>query len=689
MNKLTLLFVFLLLTATANAATTRYVSPSGSGSTCSSPSPCSLSTGAAATTAGDTLILKDGTYDGRLSNAIASGSSGAPTIVQAENTRLAILKPTTGSQQAITFTDDSWIEVRGIKVDMSGIGANAPDGIKIDGTSHDIEFLDVEVGNLPNASGFVTRSTTTRINVRRCYVHDTTDTTTSNGFHGLYWAATESVIEHCHIKNVDGYGIQIYETTGQGGTNTVVRYNFFTGGTKKSAYVNSIGTGVKFFNNIVWGNSGGVIERKCNSSTRYINNVFYGNTGAGLALSDTGGNCAVLAANNISLANTGTQISNTGGGATLTTNLTTGTATDIFIDPASGNFNLKESSAAIDAGTVIAASGNWPGSTGRYVGAGVDQGAFEAPIRSGAVVEDTDKNTYVISLSLPSQSTRNSVGLQGCTTANFTLRDDGAAKTESACNIVGTSTVAVDVSDGDFTAGVIDDAYARGTLRDSVGIGDVNGVEGTNFFNAYVRDWAATAGTNNVGSAPAGAYEVVHYRCLSWYSDTTPVATDFLRAEDAATATLACPLRPGGLGAVVIALARNTDDVPSQSFEWHFNRNAGGYGALTNTTSATAIAFAGTNAPSMSDGASTDSVILTNPHATYIAGQVVAQQASQPTIDFSADSTANIIILVKSDATATVGDTYCLQPALTGQTVSSITQTKTPCFQITYPASGM
>jgi hypothetical protein len=130
--------------------------------------------------------------------------------------------------------------------------------------------------------------------------------------------------------------------------------------------------------------------------------------------------------------------------------------------------------------------------------------------------------------------------------------------------------------------------------------------------------------------------------------------------------------------------------VPSQSFEWHENRNAGDYAAMTNTPSSTVIAFAGTNAPAMADGEAIASAILTDPHSNYIAAgsQVVAQQASQPTIDFEADSTANVILLIKSDAATAVGDVFCLQPALSGLTVSSITQTKTPCFEIVAPSAG-
>lgn len=672
-------FLFLVVfAATVDAATTRYVSPSGSGSTCSSPSPCSLSTGAAATASGDTLVLKDGTYNGRLSNAITSGSSGAPTIVMAENTRLAILKPTSGSQQAITFTDDSWIEVRGIRVDMSGIGADAPDGVKIDGTSHDIEFLDVEVGNLPNASGFVTRSTTARINVRRCYVHDTTDTTTSNGFHGFYWSAADSIIEYCRIENIDGYGIQLYETTGLGGANTIIRYNTFTGGTKKSAYVNSIGTGVKFYNNLIWANSGGVAERKCNSNTQYINNVFYNNTGTGLALSDLGANCPVLAANNIALSNSVSQISNSGGGATLTTNRTSGTPTDLMIDPANANFNLKESSAAIDAGTAITGF-----SEGRYVGSAPDQGAFEAPIRSSAVVQDATDTTYSITFSLPTQSTGGNgtagTGLQTCTVGNFAVTVAAAGATESSCAISGTSRVDITLGAAVTVGQALTDAMTRSTaptLTDNVCIGDPN----TTCYNAQVRTYSAAAGTNNVDGGALPAFTQTRYRFHA------------LRGTEASPTNLASEntsiTLPRGAAFRLRVKFRTDDDPDATTFKLRYSKDAGAYTDIPDTVGADGIAWYGTAGSSdIPSAGSATTELLTSDEATNVACAVVRSSSDYPLIDFNngeseceyalqinngvAVGTTYDFRVYKGDNTAL--DTYSVTPRLTiGQYIAGL-----------------
>jgi len=121
--------------------------------------------------------------------------------------------------------------------------------------------------------------------------------------------------------------------------------------------------------------------------------------------------------------------------------------------------------------------------------------------------------------------------------------------------------------------------------------------------------------------------------------------------------------------------------------DWHANQNGGAYSAMTNTASATAIAFAGVNPPSMSDTEAISAAILTMPDS-YIAGKVLTQAASQPVVAFTAGSTTNVIIAGKTDAATAVGDTFCIQAAKSGGAVSSITQSAYPCLLIVSPASG-
>jgi hypothetical protein len=110
MKKLFLSLFFLVASVNVAEATTRYVSPSGSGSTCSSGTPCSLTTGLTATVAGDTLILKNGTYNTGEFTPPNSGTASARITMTAENCHQAILNYTgaSGGNAILTMKRNYW-----------------------------------------------------------------------------------------------------------------------------------------------------------------------------------------------------------------------------------------------------------------------------------------------------------------------------------------------------------------------------------------------------------------------------------------------------------------------------------------------------------------------------------------------------------------------------------------------------
>jgi len=345
-----------------------------------------------------------------------------------------------------------------------------------------------------------------------------------------------------------------------------------------------------------------------------------------------------------------------------------------MLSPSTGDYNLVESSACIDAGTAITTF-----SDGRYVGSAPDIGPFEAPIRLSAAVENATPTVYSVTYSMPSQSVRDGAGLLTCTVGNWAMVVAGAGATENSClTTAATNRVDVTLNAAVTNGQSLTDAFTRSavpTLTDSVGIGDPNGTLWTNFFNAKVRTHSATSDnvSNNVGGV-ASVLTSIHYRCLSWYSDTSPAATDWLHIEDASNSTLPCRVKAGGFAAVAIAI-QNTTTAQTTGLDWYANRNGGAYAAMTNTASATAIAFAGVSAPSMADGASISATVLTMPDS-YLAGKVLAQQASQPVIEFTAGSTTNAILLIKTDASTAVCDTFFIQAAKSGLTGSSVVPTQ-------------
>lgn len=706
MTKFLSALIFLgLLSASPAYAVTRYLDNGSTG--CSNPDtdyePTTRTCGAgsatvyntlagvqAVTASGDTILAQPGTYAEQIFNFPSGATLQGYDSVKAN---WPLFRPTAGANGAASTVwfnaSRSGVTFRYLKFDASAIsGASACFRIN-DGP---VVTFTLEHFTCPGPSGATAFDTAGGITIGRDVVATIRYGTISSwksadgnpGAHGFYWRGSNGLAEHVELSDYNGKCLQYQSST------YVIQGNIFRNNICRDMLASSTedgalyiadgtggGSGNQAYNNIIFNVRKGIDARGTNHKI-YNNTVLpelstASSGSVGIDVDTCFSGC--VAANNIVLT-ADSAIPSPHAGTTLTTNRTSGTLSAILIDAPNGNFSPIESSVAIDAGTSIAGF-----SSGRFVGSAPDQGALEAPIRSGAVVQDGDHDNYLITFILASQSVRGGVGLQTATVANYAIVVAGAGATESTATITGTNRVDVDLAANVTNGQSLTDAYTRGTLTDNVCIGDPN----TLCRNASVRTYAALTGTNEVGAAPSGGFEVVHYRCLSWYAGTTPVATDWRRAEDSA---LNCPVRPGGRFAIAIAVARNTDATVPVGLDWYANRAAGAFAAMTNTPTATTIAFAAQSAPSMADLAAIPAAILTDPHTNYIPGAVVAQQASQPTIPFEADSTSNVIILGAVHADTAVGDVYCIQPALAGLTVSSVTQTETGCVEIVNPSAG-
>jgi len=683
----TIFLLLALLFATAQAhATTYWVSATGgsTGSVCAdidgSVDPTvyfrTIVAGIACLSSGDTLKIKDGTYTDDLDELGApSGTSGSYTTIEGVNYGGAIINFPSQAVGLRVSNTRSWIYIKNLVLDGS---ANTSQTVKIDYSPS----LTDGATNIVLDSLVIRNAGQTSLNVtaQNLSVTDYSEVTLKNstihsayGSHNIYWRGRNGIIEHndiygCGEYDSDCYGLQLYSTIG-GVNNNTVRYNMFRNNNK--ALLIAAGTGNVAHNNIFWNNNvgsdgAGII---CTATGGAGSNKVYNNTiyGSDTAMIQFSGSCAADWINNLALGNTSNTITTSGAN---TTNRTSGTATDYMIDPANGNFALKESSSAIDAGTVISGF-----SAGRYVSSAPDQGAFEAPVRSSAVVEDTDKNTYLITFALPVQSTGGNgtagTGLQGCTTANWTLRDDGAAKTESACNIVTTSKIGVDVSDGDFTTGVIDDAYARGTLTDNVCIGDPN----TGCYNAYVINYSATAGTNNIGAAPSIALTQSRYRFHKLRgTEASPSLICTACSENVSIST------PPGAAFRLRVKFRTDDDPAGTTYKLRYSKDGGSYTDIPDAFAADLIAWYGvtadTDIPSAGE-ATTE--LLTSDEASNLACAVVRSSSDYPILDFNNSETeCEYVVKISTSATAsttydfrvykgdnTALDTYSVTPRLT------------------------
>src|SRR3990167_2449031 len=435
MKKLFLAILFLLLASEADA--TRYwVATTGSdANACSAvdgdadPGTYKLTIASGLTCltsgAGDTLTVKAGTYTGVITtNPMVSGASAnSPTILECEGVRTCTIAPTSGTNVFLFNIARSYLTIRNFIIDVVGLGTGGERaGIRFS-NSYAFPSLIIEHNEIKNMNGpgLVPADGVTDCIIRYNKIHDSTGGLGQSPT-GIYHRGINCVIEHNDIYNFAGQAISNYSTSSSASGNVIRYNNLHATGTEPTEtddrVLNLSEANVVVHSNVIYGGTDYGIRLTAGATNAQIyNNTVYNNARGGIRIDSTVSG-AVLA-NNLVIGNGSFQIQDNNGTNTLTTNVTTGLATDLMIDPANADFSLKESSAAIDAGTVIAASGNWPGSSGRYVGAGVDQGALESCVRSGTVVENATPTIVSISHDCPSQSTRDGVGLKTPTVGNY------------------------------------------------------------------------------------------------------------------------------------------------------------------------------------------------------------------------------------------------------------------------------
>lgn len=548
-------------------------------------------------------------------------------------------------------------------------------GTTVKWTVLDFECIGSGGNDGSTAAGFHFGLAGNGIRVARGYIAEwsaaTSDPDNNPGVHCFYVKGFNNTVENNYCENTNGLGLQIYDTTGGTGNN-IVRYNTFKNTGKTGIFCGS-GTGNQCYNNILIDNSNGISAQ--GNSPKIYHNTIYSPSANGINVSTS----TASVRNNLIDSEGGTAVNNSSGASDVGDNYV---AAPGFVDAASGNFNLATGSGAIDGCVAIT---NF--SSGRYVGAAPDCGALESPIRSAAVADNT--NEWVVTFSMPSQSTPPpaAVGLQSCDQTDFAMRENTAALAESACTVIATNQVKLTITEALTGGTTLDDSYtqpASGALQDSVSIGDPN-QSGTHL-NAWVRSWSQQSATNNVAGAPAVTWTVVGWRCLSYYADSTPASTDWLRAENASPTTAPCLIKAGGKGLVVLSLRASGANPDATTFEWMANYDGGAYADMTNTSSATTLAFLGANPPAMND-LSTFTCLLSvsTPCAT---GVVITQQASQPSVDAAENDEFEVILAVQSNSATTVGKQLCIKAALAGSDETSVTQTTPPCFQIVNAASG-
>jgi parallel beta-helix repeat protein len=251
--------------------------------------------GARALRAGDTLIVKGGTYPETLLWAIPSGTSWSqPVTVQAAPGETVVLQPTVQVDGVVDFQDNSqYIILDGFILDGNHLATNA---FGIGAASH-IRVSNCEMKNALYNGMLVYGRNHEFSNLD---VHD-------NGIgHGLYLTASQTRVESSRFYNHSRYGIHAY---GGGVDDNIFDSNLTYDNTSGGIWV---GTGVRntVSNNTIWDNGHGLILESPGSTV--YNNIIYNSYGtphdSGIGITILGSDLGVEITNNTIYGNAGGAI---------------------------------------------------------------------------------------------------------------------------------------------------------------------------------------------------------------------------------------------------------------------------------------------------------------------------------------------------------------------------------------------
>lgn len=528
------ILLILLLGLPVSAEATRYwVDPSGSdANACASidgdADPgvyrATPAGGMSCISGGDTLTVKAGTYTGTTAyfpSIPAGPSANQPTIIEGDpndpewcalsSTCGTLLRPTT-NRTLITVSHVILRKLRFSHLNNKALGAGPyVDGVGITNVLiEDVESFESRI-NDPNttcgaAGGFGSSPQTSFITWRRAHAHDNGNFDPANVCaHGFYVSGDDSVVEYSWSHDNANSGMQCYNghSTSDGRSDRcTVRYSVFNDNTSGGLlveghdsrishnliYNNGAGillgysgtAGTVVYKNTIYNNSGaGVQFRSGSSNSTAINNVIFGND---LAVQVVSGLTGLVYTHNACSA---AQTCTTTGKVTLT-NLTTD-----LVDPANGDFRLKQgANALVDVGTTSAA---FPG----FVGTAPDIGAYERGTINAATVAGT---VIEVTANILFPGALPTTGITGFTITNGT--STGTPVVTAAVIKAGASNI-VQLSVSGFTgSGTCTLSYGAGNLTDSGLIGllaqGLNSVSGLSV--------SGTCNNTSGGSAPGGLY---------------------------------------------------------------------------------------------------------------------------------------------------------------------------------------
>src|SRR5262249_15961764 len=119
-------------------------------------------------------------------------------------------------------------------------------------------------------------------------------------YHGIYIKSRDNIVDQCFIHDNGEWGVHVYNG-GTGVDNNVIRnstiYNNGRSGWGNGIILSS-GSGNQAYNNIIWGNIGGILIAYWAPNTYVGDNTIYANNGWGIFIQGSGFN-ALIKDNNI------------------------------------------------------------------------------------------------------------------------------------------------------------------------------------------------------------------------------------------------------------------------------------------------------------------------------------------------------------------------------------------------------
>lgn len=372
-----------LMSPTVGEATTYYTATTGNDSnpgTSTAPFG-TLARGVSALQPGDTLYVRGGTYSEYTLDSIPGGTSwSAPVTVAAYPGETVVLQPRDYRVLHFEGSNTHYIVIDGLILDGSYV---TYDAVKITsgsstGTADHIRLKNCEVRNAPYQGILITEGSDANefLNLK---VHDN-GTTDFN--HGFYITSGNNLIERSAIYRNAGWGVHLYtgDTSGAASSNIVRNnqiYNNARVGNRGPGILLGSGTGNMAYNNLLWGNNGGIqVDYGAAAQTKVYYNTVYNNRSFGITVGS--GSSQAVIRNNIVYKNgggTSGALSNQGSGTTLDHNLAG--PDPKFVNAAAANFHLQSNSPAINKGMGVSEVATDYDSVARPQGAGYDIGGYE------------------------------------------------------------------------------------------------------------------------------------------------------------------------------------------------------------------------------------------------------------------------------------------------------------------------